>query len=95
MCHARKVKGCGRNRRGFLVLTDRRLIFVFRKWFRTRARAWEIADLEKIGLNPRFLVDVLRVMLKGDGERKDFDLINDLTTIGRREDPTIKDGEHA
>jgi hypothetical protein len=65
LCHARKVKGCGRNRRGYLVLTDRRLIFAFRKWFRTRTRAWEIAEVEKTGINPRLLVDVLRVKTGG------------------------------
>jgi len=65
MGHARKVQGCGRNRKGFLVLTDRRLIFVFSKWFGTRTREWKIAELEKSGINPRFLVDVLRVKSGG------------------------------
>ena len=35
-------------------------------------------------------MDVKLVWFKSDGERKDFPLINDLTTIGRREDCDLR-----
>lgn len=63
-CYARKVKGCGRNRKGYLVLTDRRLLFAFRKFFSTRLKQWQFPELEKAGLQKRFLVDVLRVKVE-------------------------------
>jgi hypothetical protein len=65
-CNVRKVKECGRNRKGYLVLTDRRLLFAFRKLFKTRLKEWNAAELEKATLQKRFLVDVIRI--KGDGK---------------------------
>ncbi len=64
-CFARKVKGCGRNKKGYLVLTDNRLLFAFRKFFRTRVKQWKLADVDKVRLNRRFLLDVLGVKSEG------------------------------
>jgi hypothetical protein len=64
-CFARKVKGCGRNKKGYLVLTDNRLLFAFRKFFRTRVKQWKLADVEKVRLNRKFLLDVLGVKSEG------------------------------
>jgi hypothetical protein len=63
-CYARKVKGCGRNRKGYLILSDRRLLFAFRKFFRTNLKQWQFSELEKAGLQKRFLVDVLRIKVE-------------------------------
>jgi len=65
-CHARKVKGCGRNRSGYLLLTDRRLLFAYRRWFRARTIAWDPAELGSPALGRGILLDTLRLR---DGER--------------------------
>jgi hypothetical protein len=63
--HARNVKGCGRNRKGYLILTDRQALFAFRRLFKSRIRQWSLSDLEKAKLQRRFLVDVLSVKSEG------------------------------
>jgi hypothetical protein len=64
-CYLRKVKGCGRNRKGYIVLTDKRLLFVFRKFFQTRLKQWNLPEIEKVKLQKRFLMDVLGVKSEG------------------------------
>ncbi len=65
LCHVRKVKGCGRNRKGYLILTDRRMFFAFRKLFRTRFKHWNLDELDKAKLQKRFLVDILGIKSEG------------------------------
>lgn len=65
LCYARKIKGCGRNRKGALILTDGRLLFVYRKLFKTRVKEWNHADLEKAAMIKKFLVNLIRVKIKG------------------------------
>ncbi|GAB4330028.1 MAG: hypothetical protein Kow0099_00310 [Candidatus Abyssubacteria bacterium] len=64
-CYARNVKGCGRNRKGYLILTDRQALFAFRRFFKSRVKQWHFPDLEKAKLQRRFLVDVLSVKSEG------------------------------
>lgn len=60
-CFARKIPGCGRNRKGYLLLSDNQLLFAFRRFFRTRMRQWKFSELEKVKLQQRFLVDILGI----------------------------------
>jgi len=64
-CHVQKVKGCGRNKKGYLILTNNRLLFAFRSFFRTKIRQWKTADLDKTKLQERFLLNVLGVKAEG------------------------------
>ena len=64
-CFAQKIKGCGRNRKGYLILTQDRLFFGFRRLFRTGLKKWKIQELEKTTLQKKFLMDVLRIKSEG------------------------------
>jgi hypothetical protein len=81
-CFARKVRGCGRNKKGYLILTDRRLLFAFRTLFRTRITQWKYADLEKNKLNKRFLVDMLGV--KSEGKFSQFIFLKNKSRTAER-----------
>jgi hypothetical protein len=78
-CHARKVRGCGWNKRGYLIVTDRRVLFAFRRFFRTRTVEWNIADLEKAELNRRFLMDLLRI--KGRGKFSSYIFLKNQSRV--------------
>lgn len=104
-CHARRIKGCGRNRKGYLVLTDRRLLFAFRRLFATRVKQWSLSDLEKARLRKRFLLDVVGV--KSEGKFSQFIFLKNRSDsagrlseilddrIGASDQPTVQAEEAA
>ncbi|RJP24161.1 MAG: DUF4126 domain-containing protein [Candidatus Abyssobacteria bacterium SURF_5] len=64
--YLRKVKGCGRNRKGYMILTDKRILFVFRKLFRSQVKSWDLSEVEKAKLQKKLLFDILAI--KSDGK---------------------------
>ena len=87
-CHAQKIKKCGRNRKGYFILTDKRLLFAFRRLFRSNIRQWNLADLDKPGLQERFLMDTLR--LKGDGKFLRFIFLKNRASAARQAADMLK-----
>lgn len=81
-CHAQKIKKCGRNRKGYFILTDKRLLFAFRRFFRSAVRQWNLAHLDKARLQQGFLMDTLRV--KADGKFLRFIFLKNRSSAARQ-----------
>jgi len=59
--HARKLPHHGRNRSGYLAMTDRHLVFVYRRRFRSHALRWEASQLGAPLLRRGLLLDRMRL----------------------------------
>jgi hypothetical protein len=81
-CSAQKIKNCGRNRKGYVVVTNERLLFAFRRFFKPNVKHWLLAGLERPGFQARFLFDVLRI--KSEGKFMRFLFLKNRSTAAQK-----------